>query len=144
MIFLKKKYHARIEYIKDLIKEKAVDFKGAIREELEEFEILLYGKKGLKYKIDRLDDLLYGEVDSKFFNELLLSSHFSNNLKILTKGSYSFFVLRNLIRSISQIGIINIGKLAAQQIKLSNRMHIINKQTEINEELLYNYKHKKK
>ncbi len=61
-ILLKNKILQRIEEIKEEFKNTAEDFKVFLSEELVEFEVLLYGKKGLRYNIDRLDQLLYGDT----------------------------------------------------------------------------------
>lgn len=108
------------------MKKASYDLKQLLREEIEEYEILLYGKKGLRYRIDKLEQLLYGEVEKHWFNELRGERHALNNIRIFFKDSYSSFIVKNLIRSISQIGMINIGKLALHQMKLSNEMRKIN------------------
>jgi hypothetical protein len=58
---LAEKIHKRIEHFRALIKEKGDEYREFLQEELKEFEILLYGKKGLRFKIEQLDKLLYGE-----------------------------------------------------------------------------------
>lgn len=122
----KKELQARIEYYRSRMEKASRELKLSLKQELEEYEVLLYRKKGLRYRIDKLEQVLYGEIEKNWFNELRFKWPVSNNLKILLKGSYSSFVLKNLIESISKIGIINLGKLALHQMKMSNEMRRIN------------------
>ncbi len=143
---MKKKVHNKIEYYRYKIQKASLDLKALLREEIEEYEILLYGKRGLRYRIDRLEQLLYGEVEKHWFNELRGQSHALNNIRIFFKGSYSSFVIKNLIKSISQIGIINIIKLALHQMKVSNEMRKINSNISHNDEFnaILQYRKKEK
>ena len=141
---MKNKILRRINEIKEEFKNTREEFKAILSEELEEFEVLLYGKKGLRYNIDRLDRLLYGDTKKKGFQRIKISKHFANNLRILSKGSYSSFILKNLIHSVSQIGIINIEKLATQQMKLSFEMDKINENNNYIEKFPEPYKFNKR